>query len=237
MPPREVLVSLCGVLKNYHALRPLRIQRLELRQGTSIALLGLDQAAAGVLMSLITGATIPDEGEVAIFGTPTRAITSADHWVRELDRFGLVNDRAVLLEQLTVEQNLALPLSLELDQLSVEVRAKVARLASEVGIARSDLPKAVSSVGHAVRVRLRVAKALALEPPVLLAEHPNALLPAEHVSGFAADLARIVANRGLAALVVTADLAFARAAAQEVLALQPATGELKPLKGWRRWLQ
>lgn len=235
MPPREVLVSLRGVLKNYHGLRPLRIQRLELRQGASLALLGIDEAAAGVLTNLITGATIPDEGEIDIFGTSTRAITNADEWLRELDRFGIVSETAVLLDQFTVEQNLAVPLSLELDGLPADVRARVTALAREVGIDSSELARAVALAGPTVRLRLRLGKALALDPSVLLAEHPNAFLPPEDVPIFAADFSRIVSRRGLAALVVTADPTFARTVAEEVLVLQPATGELKPSGAWRRW--
>ena len=133
MPPREIVVSLRGVQKDYHGLRPLRIQRLELRQGTSMAILGIDDAGAEVLTSLITAAAIPDEGEVDIFGTSTRAIADADHWLRELDRFGVLSERVVLLDQFSVEQNLALPLSLELDALPSAVQSRVAEIAVEVG--------------------------------------------------------------------------------------------------------
>jgi ABC-type sulfate/molybdate transport systems ATPase subunit len=52
---------------------------------------------------------------------------------------------------------------------------------------------------------------------------------------FAADIARIVDTRGIASLIVTADQGFARAAAKEVLTLEPATGVLKAASAWRRW--
>jgi hypothetical protein len=70
---------------------------------------------------------------------------------------------------------------------------------------------------------------------VLLAEHPNASLSADDTASFAADVSRIVSSRGLASLVMTADRTFASAVAEEVLTLQPATGELKRSAGWRRW--
>ena len=59
------------------------------------------------------------------------------------------------------------------------------------------------------------------------------LEPAE-VGAFAADYARLVAARGLTSIVLTADSRFAAAVASRILTLQPATGELKPLSGWRR---
>jgi ABC-type lipoprotein export system ATPase subunit len=77
---------------------------------------------------------------------------------------------------------------------------------------------------------------LALRPRVLLAEHPNALLPSDESSRFASDLARITEQRGIAALVMTADPAFARAVAARVLEVQPATGALLEKRfGLGRW--
>ena len=74
-----------------------------------------------------------------------------------------------------------------------------------------------------------------MTPKVLLAEHPNATLDPDEATVFAADLKRIVRGRGMAALVLTADHDFARAAADEVLELHPATGTLKSSSVWRRW--
>jgi hypothetical protein len=55
------------------------------------------------------------------------------------------------------------------------------------------------------------------------------------VAVFAADIARIVDTRRIASLIVTADQGFARAAAKEVLTLEPATGVLTAASAWRRW--
>lgn len=235
MPHREVVVSLRAVKKDYGGLRPLRIERLELRQGDRLALLGFDQAAAQVLVDLITAATIPDSGDVDIFGKPTRSITNPDSWMRELDQFGILSERAILLDQLTTEQNLALPYSLEVQDLSDAVRTNVRQLADEVGLAPEELSRRVSDLGPLTRARLRLGKAVALTPRVLLAEHPNALLPSCDVPTLAADLSRIAARRRLVLLVMTADVTFARAVAEQVLMLQPATGVLQPASRWRTW--
>lgn len=235
MADGELLVELAGVSKDYRALRPLRIQRLELRAGESIALLGLDAAMAEVLVNLITGAQLPDEGEVRVFGRSTGAITAVDEWVAELDRFGLISDRAVLVEQFTAEQNLALPISLDIEVMSPPVREQVRRLASEVGLAADRMAVATSALTPTDQLRLRLGRALALHPRVLLAEHPNAQLTREESPSFARDFRRIARDRGLATLLLTADAAFAAAGAGTVLELQPATGALKRRSGLRRW--
>jgi ABC-type transporter Mla maintaining outer membrane lipid asymmetry ATPase subunit MlaF len=234
MAADERLVELRGVSKDYRGLRPLRVSSLQLHAGESIALLGFDQVTAELLVNLVTGAILPDAGEVMVMGRPTTSIGHADDWVETLDQFGLLSERAVLLEQLTAEQNLALPLSLELEQLPPEVRSRVRRLADEVGLDEENLQKPLNALSALMRLRVRLGRALALDPRVLLAEHPNATLSDDEAAAFAADLARVVAARQLALLVLTADHRFARGLAGQVLTLQPATGELKR-SGWRGW--
>lgn len=235
MPVGEPLVELRSIVKDYRSLRPLRVAALDLHEGQSIALLGFDQGAAEVFVNIVTGAILPDTGEVRVLGQRTAAIADADAWVRTLDQFGLISERAVLLDRLTAEQNLAIPLSLELDDLPADVRLRVHAVADEVGISAAELRQPLAALTPATVVRVRLGRALALDPKVLLAEHPNAALPSDKVAAFAADLARVLAGRRLASLVLTADPIFAAAVTEQVLTLQPATGELVRSRGWRRW--
>lgn len=213
----------------------MRIERLEIARGQSVALLGFDETTAEVLTNLITGATVPDAGEVVAFGLSTRDISDGDEWLKTLDRFGILTGRAVLLDQLTAAQNLAVPFSLELDDMPQDVRSRVAALAAEVGLNVEDLDRGVGVLTPAARVRVQLGRALPLDPLLLIAEHPNALLPPEEVPAFAADFSRVLSRRGAASLVLTADRVFANAVAQEVLTLAPATGVLSASAGWRRW--
>ena len=235
MPQPEILVSLRNVAKDYRSLRPLRVESLDLHDGQTLALCGFDQMTAEILVDLITAAIVPDTGEVTVFGQPTTAIADRQAWLQTLDRFGLLTERAVLVEQFTVEQNLAIPYSLSVDSLSADLRARVAALAAEIGFAPSDLGRQSGVLPPSGRLRLRLGRALAMNPNVLLAEHPNATLAPDDAARFGADLKRIVNARGMAALVLTADQEFARVAADEVLVLHPATGTLKSSSGWRRW--
>ncbi len=234
MPPADALVRLRGVSKDYRGLRPLRIAELDVTPGRSLALVGFDQTMAEVFVDLITGAILPDSGEVVAFGQPTSAIPDPGGWLQTLDQFGLLTDRAVLVEQFTVEQNLALPLSITVEELSSAVRERVADLATEVGLG-NDLQRQAGVLAAAARARIRLGRAIALAPKLLVAEHPNATLPPDDAVTFAADIARIVEARAIASIVLTADHAFARAVAEDVLVLEPATGTLKPVSGWRRW--
>lgn len=237
MAQGEVLIEVRGLVKDFHGLRPLRISELILREGQSVALLGLDRAMAEVLVNLITGATVPDTGTVSVFGDPTTSIHTADAWVTILDRFGLISERAVLVDRFTAEQNLAMPLSLEIEDMPPPLRQSARQLAEQVRVPEAELVRPTGALSAASQLRIRLGRAIAMDPQVLLAEHPNALTSQEDVLSFAGDYQRVVSDRRLASLVMTADRSFAAAIGGEVLVLEPATGALTPLSGWRRWLR
>jgi ABC-type transporter Mla maintaining outer membrane lipid asymmetry ATPase subunit MlaF len=236
MAQAESVIALRSVVKDYRGLRPLRIERLDITAGQSVALVGFDQTTAEVFVSLITGAITPDAGEVIIFGQSTRDIVDADAWLQGLDRFGILSERAVLLDQLTAEQNLAVPFSLELEDMDPAIRTRVHALAEEVGLDRSELPGSTGILSAGARQRVRLGRALALQPLVLLSEHPNAGLPEQELPEFAADFSKTISARRLTSIVLTADRTFANAVAPLVLELNAASGALKPSSGWRKWL-
>jgi putative ABC transport system ATP-binding protein len=232
--PSAPAIHVRDVQKDYRALRPLRVRELDVREGESIALLGFDSAAAEVFVNLLTAATVPDTGRIEIFGRPTVDIQDAATWLSSLDCFGIVSERQVLLDNMTVEENLTMPLTMALHDVDAAVRTRVAALAEEEGLSSDQLRQPVASLSAGSRLRVRLGRALAPDPQILLSEHPNASLDAGDVARFAAEYERLVKQRGIVSVVLTADSAFASAVAQRILTLQPATGELKPLSGWRR---
>lgn len=230
------LIQVREVIKDYRGLRPLRLQQLDVHEQESICLLGFDQAMAEVLVNLMTGAILPDNGSITVFGEQTDAIGNAESWVKTLDQFGLISERAVMLDQLTSEQNLAMPLSLHIHTMPGDLRDRVRRIAAEVGLTTDELGGPVGALAPLPRQRLRLGRALALDPRVLLAEHPNAPLSGADTRTFADVFRRVVAERRISSVVLTADHEFARTISPDVLTLQPATGLLKRSPAWRRWL-
>jgi predicted ABC-type transport system involved in lysophospholipase L1 biosynthesis ATPase subunit len=223
-------LELTGIVKDYRGLRPLRIASLSISRGERLALSGLDRPAAEALINLLTGAALPDEGEVRIFGRPTSSIANGDDWLASLDRFGIVTDRAVLLEGSTIAQNLALPFTLALDELAPDVRVKVETLARDVGLEPSALEKRPAESAPDVSVRVHLARAIALGPAILLLEHPTASVPADAVAALADDVGRVARVRGLTTVAVTEDAAFARRMADRHLRVTGATGEVAPVR-------
>jgi ABC-type lipoprotein export system ATPase subunit len=219
--------------KDYRGLRPLRIAELRVAAGDHVAILGFDQASAEVFINLATGATLPDAGDVSIFGRPTNAISDSADWLATVDRFGIVTERAVLLDALTVIQNLAMPFTLEIEPPPDAVRVRAEALAREVGLPEASWTKRVGELDAVGWLRVRFGRAIALDPAVLLLEHVSARLSREDVAALGEEMRGVAAGRGIALLAATADEVFAQAVAARVLTLDPATGRLKAQR--RRW--
>ncbi len=172
------ILELAGVSKAFGALRPLRIESLALASGDAVAVVGLDAAAAEVLVNLVMGATLPDAGRVVAFGRPTSAIADSTEWLALVDRFGVVGQRVVLLDAFSALQNLAVPFSLAIEPPHEDVRRQAAALAREVELPERLWETPVGQLAPADRVRLQLGRALAHGPEVLLVEHATAAVPA-----------------------------------------------------------
>ena len=230
----NTVLEITGLSKDFRGLRPLRIQHLTVAAGEQVAIVGFDQPTAEVFVNLVTGASVPDAGTVSLFGRPTIEIADSTDWLAVVDRFGIVSARAVLLDGLTVIQNLAMPFTLEIEPPADDIRERAASLASEVHLPDATWSRPVAELDAVDRVRIRLARALALDPAVLLLEHASAGLEREAAAAFGALVRGIAERRGAAVVAVTADEAFALAAASRVLAWEPATGRLtdRRRRGW-----
>ncbi len=222
----ETVLELTAVTKKYGALRPLRIEQLAVSRGDHVALLGLDQPAAEVLINLVTGAGLPDEGTVVAFDRSTAAIADSADWFATLDRFGIVSERAAFLESLTLVQNLAVPFSLEIEPPPREIRDKVVGLARDAGFGDEQLDRPLRDLDATARLRARVARALALNPALIVLEHPSVNLARGDVKGVAHEIRALCDRRQVATLTLTRDEEYAAAAARRVLTVTLATGRV-----------
>jgi ABC-type lipoprotein export system ATPase subunit len=219
------------VVKDYRGLRPLRVANLSVAIGGRVALAGLDVPAAEVFVNLATGSSLPDDGDVRVLGQATGAITDGDDWLASLDRFGIVSHRAVLLEGVTVAQNIALSFSLSIEPIPAAIYGKVQALAEAVDIERGDLERAAADVSAAARVRTHLARALALDPQVLLLEHPTLHVDRAHAPSLGASIARAAEGRSLAVIAITDDEELAKGMDATRLKLDASTGSVLSASG------
>lgn len=232
-PAGASVLEMRDVSRDYRGLRPLRVAALTVPPRARVALAGFDRVTAEVFLNLVSGAILPDRGDVRIFGQSTTTIADDVAWMASLDRFGIVTERAMLLDGFTIAQNLILPISLDLDPIPDDIAQKMRALAAEVRLADEWLTRPAAQAEPAIRMRMHLARALALDPQVLLMEHPTASLPRDEVKPLAEVVRALVRARGLTLVTLTEDEPFAEAVAEERYKLQPGTGVLAPVK--RRW--
>jgi ABC-type transporter Mla maintaining outer membrane lipid asymmetry ATPase subunit MlaF len=223
------------VEKQYGGLRPLRIRDLAIPHGRTTMLIGFDRPSAEIFVNLVTGATLPDKGEVISLDRSTAAIATSDEWLAFIERFGIVSDRIVLLEAMTIAQNLAMSFDLNIEPVPAEVMARVTALAREAGIEPGELHTRVAEISPLLRAQIHFARALALDPQVVLLEHPTASLPAHESARYAAIVKQAVESRELTVIGLLMDEKFAKAAGGRLLFWQPATGELRERSILRRY--
>ena len=229
------VLELSDVSKDYRGLRPLRVAELSVGVAEQIAIVGWDAPAAEVFVNLVTGTTLPDRGDVKIFGRSTAGIADSADWLTIVDRVGIVSERAVLLDQLSVIQNLAVPFTLDIEPPPDDVRERASALAIEVRLPEAAWTRAVGDLDPASRMRVRLGRALALDPAVVLLEHASAGLPSEDRAALGADVRAIAERRGVATVTLTIEQEFGRATATRVLTIDLATGRLSERRrGWFR---
>jgi predicted ABC-type transport system involved in lysophospholipase L1 biosynthesis ATPase subunit len=209
------LIEIRDLEKASPGLPTIRVRHLVVGPGDRFTVHGLDAGAAEALVHLITGAALPDRGEIRLVGRRTHDVGSDMDWLASLDRFGIVTERAVLLDGLSIAANLALPITLDLDPIPDEVQARIQALASLVGLgggADRPIERRAVNLTPLERMQMHLARALAVEPHALLLEHPTASLDPAAARLFGATLRHAADLRGLAWIAFANDEAFADAA-------------------------
>jgi ABC-type transporter Mla maintaining outer membrane lipid asymmetry ATPase subunit MlaF len=136
---------------------------------------------------------------------------------------------------MTVAQNLAISFDLDLEPIPPHILARAAPLAAEAGIDASMLRIHAGEADPLLRARIRLARALAFDPAVIVLEHPTATLSPEEAKLYAAVIKNVGAARDVTLVGLTADEKFAEQACGRLLVWQPATGELRGRSGRTLW--
>ena len=176
-----------------HALREVTFA---LRVGEVVALAGPSGSGKSTLLNIIGGWERADQG--AVSWSPGVTAETARDWVH----MGLIPQRLGLLEDLTGAENIALPLLLSgIDRSEAEDRSEVLMERLDITHLAGRLP-AAASLGE--QQRICAARALILNPTVILADEPTGNQDAERRRKVF-DALREVATRGGACLVATHD--------------------------------
>jgi phospholipid/cholesterol/gamma-HCH transport system ATP-binding protein len=216
MTDEEPAVELRSVSKAFGARRVLDAVSFAVPRGRSVCLLGRSGTGKSVTLKHIVGLITPDAGEVLVHGADMARLRGAG-LAAARRRIGFLFQNAALFDSITVGDNVAFPLRRHSDLDESAIRLRVQRLLGDVGLG-GEADKMPADLSGGMRKRAGLARALALQPDLLLVDEPSAGL--DPVT--AAEIDRLlleVKGAGSTLIVVTHNIPSARTLGDELLFL------------------
>ncbi|MBB5362256.1 lipoprotein-releasing system ATP-binding protein [Deinococcus humi] len=185
---------------SFGALTVLHGVSLQVRPGEVVAVTGPSGSGKSTLLHLLGGLDVPDEGQIWWAGERADTLDTQARAVRRAGRVGLVFQHHYLLEDLSVLDNVLIPMRLVGQSDSARAHALLAR----VGLSgrEATFPDVLSG---GERQRVAVARALASGPAVVLADEPTGSLDRANATNVAALLVALAREEGAGVLLVTHD--------------------------------
>jgi nitrate/nitrite transport system ATP-binding protein len=204
------ILELKGVSKGYGSPVLKRLD-LEVEEGEFLAVLGFSGTGKTTLINLLAGLELPDAGEVLFRGQP---VTGPG------PERGLVFQSYALMPWLTVAGNIGLAVDAVSSGTKSERAALVAKYIGMVGLSHA-ADRRPAELSGGMRQRVAVARALAMEPQVLLMDEPLSALDALTRANVASEIEAIWATEKRTVVLITNDVDEALVLADRILCLNP----------------
>ncbi|HET9266416.1 MAG TPA: ABC transporter ATP-binding protein [Vicinamibacterales bacterium] len=215
--PSSPAVRLEHVSKSFGARKILDDVSFEVPAGRSVVILGRSGTGKSVTLRHIVGLLRPDSGRVFVQGAEVSRLTG-----KELSRvrrgIGFLFQNAALFDSISVGENVAFPLRRHTRLSDREIRAKALEKLESVGLER-EYDKMPAELSGGMRKRAGLARALALDPQLLLVDEPSAGLDPITADEIDALLLGLKKERGATLVVVTHNIPSAVRLGDELLML------------------
>ena len=211
---QTIAVEFKRVMKSFGTKSVLNDVSFVIEQGQALCLLGRSGTGKSVTLKLIMALMHPDSGEVWVDRDNVVGMGERDlSLVRR--KLGYLFQDAALFDSLILYENLALPLSRLTKKTKSEIDDLTHRVLTDVGLG-ADGAKYPSALSGGMKKRAGLARALVLEPKILLADEPGSGLDRITASEIDELLMRRKADHGTALIIVTHDVHGARRIADRV---------------------
>ena len=200
LPPTA---ALRGVWKSFDGRPVLRGLDLNIETGRSLVVMGPSGCGKSVMLKHIVGLLRPDAGEVSFKGERVDEM-SERRFSPIRRRIGFLFQSAALFDSMTVRENVAFPL-LETGQAGPDLEERVRRTLDRVGLADS-LDQMPSELSGGMRKRVGLARAIVLEPEMVLYDEPTTGLDPIRANVINDLIIRLQRELNITSVVVTHDL-------------------------------
>jgi phospholipid/cholesterol/gamma-HCH transport system ATP-binding protein len=213
----SIAVEFKKVMKSFGEKRVLNDVSFKVEQGQALCLLGRSGTGKSVTLKLIMALMRPDSGEVLV--DRDNVVGMGEQGLSQVRRkLGYLFQDAALFDSLTLYENLSLPLQRLTKKSKEEIDDVVNRVLGDVGLG-ADGAKYPSALSGGMKKRAGLARALVLEPRILLADEPSSGLDRITASEIDQLLMRQREEHGTALIVVTHDVHGVRRVADRVAVL------------------
>jgi phospholipid/cholesterol/gamma-HCH transport system ATP-binding protein len=216
-PNSDTPIAVEGLRKSFGQQTVLDGITFQLEPERVTCILGRSGTGKSVLLKLLIGLVCPDAGSIRIAG---QDIANAS--MKELNdarkKVGFLFQQAALYDSMTVEENVAFPLRRHTTLSGAERRDRVHQLLQSVGLDR-DLNKMPSDISGGMQKRVGLARALALEPAIVMFDEPTAGLDPITAAEIAKLIVELRDQRHITSIVVTHDLHTVKTIADRLIVL------------------
>jgi phospholipid/cholesterol/gamma-HCH transport system ATP-binding protein len=236
LPPisSDPTIQIRGLVVGFGARTVLNGLSLEVRRGEVLGVVGASGGGKSVLMRTMIGLVPRRAGSITVLGTALDTATP-EQWHAIERRWGVLFQHGALFSSLTVIQNIEFPMR-EYLPISKPMRREIAMAKLEmVGLRASDADKLPSELSGGMIKRAALARALALDPPIVFLDEPTSGLDPISAAEFDALIRTLQQTLGLTVFMVTHDLASLRTVCDRIAVL--ADGQVVALGPMETMLQ
>src|SRR5438445_277844 len=204
-----IAIRVSGLRKTFGEQTVLNGIDLQVGHAETLAVLGKSGTGKSVLLKLLIGLQTPDSGSIRINGT--EMVHLDIHPLNDVrKKIGFLFQQAALYDSLTIEENVAFPLARHSGKTEPEIKERVRQLLADVGMDQ-EMEKRPSEISGGMQKRVGLARALALDPEILLFDEPTAGLDPITAAEIGDLIVKLKRNRKMSAVVVTHDVHGANA--------------------------